>query len=838
MIKQDYRSTIISRASVIAFVLAVSSLEGSGQTADAAYAYDDLGRLERIDYSSGASIVYSYDAAGNRTSVVVTAGNTPPVAVPDSYNQQPGTSVSRNVLANDSDPDGDTLSIASETGSFTSISGNQIMVNAPAPAGVYTFDYTASDGTSLSQPTSVSITVPNVAPVADDDGHTQTHGTTVDHDVLADDTDANGDTLTITSENSGYASIVNNGTRLRFAAPNASGNYTVTYTISDGNGGTDSANTFINVPNAAPNAANNSYTQTHGTTVDHNVLSNDSDPNGDSLTLTSENRSYSSISNNKLRVAAPNASGNYAITYTVSDGNGGTDTAVATVTVPNVAPVADDDGHNVTHGTSADYNVMYDDVDANGDTLTLVSENSPHASIVNNGTRLRFVAPNASGTYTVTYTISDGNGGTDSANSYFIVANVAPNAVNNSYTQTHGTTVDHNVLANDSDPNGDSLTLTGENRSYSSIASNKLRVVAPNSAGNYAITYTVSDGKGGTDTAVATVTVPNAAPNAVADNFTQTHGTTVLHNLIANDSDPNGDSLTLHSENSPHANLWDNKLRFVAPNASGQYSIWYEVSDGVGLKDGAQVNITVPNVAPNAVNISYTQTHGTTVDHNVLGNDSDPNGDSLTLTSENRSYSSIVSNKLRVAAPNASGNYAITYTVSDGKGGTDTAVATIAVPNVTPNALNNSYTQAAGTTVDYSVLSNDSDPNGDPLTLTNENRTYSSIVSNKLRVAAPSSPGTYVITYTVSDGKGGTDTATATINVTAPVELARNSAGNPVSPYYTTTTGFHIYTIKLLWKPGVSQPIHGYNISTGSCTDGSPLAGYSFTGNGCEIKKN
>lgn len=590
MKKQDFRSALFARASVFACSVSAIVCGASAQAADVTYTYDALGRLKTADYSNGQQVDYSYDAAGNRTQVTANGPNTPPTTVNDAYNQQPSTSILRDVLANDSDAEGDTLSIASETGSFASISGSQIMVNAPAASGVYAFDYVASDGVANSAPATVTVTVPNVAPNAVNNSYSQAAGSTVDHNVLSNDTDANGDSLTLTNENQAYSSIVSN--KLRVTAPSGVGAHVITYTVSDGNGGTDTATATINVGNNAPNAVNDSYSQTHGTTVDRNVLSNDTDANGDSLTLTGENQSYSSIVNNKLRVAAPNASGNYVITYTVSDGNGGTDTATATVNVPNVAPNAVNNTYTQTHGTTINHNVLGNDSDPNGDSLTLTGENRSYSSISSN--KLRVVAPNTSGSYVITYTISDGKGGTDTATATVNVPNVAPNAVNNTYSQNAGTTVDHNVLGNDGDPNGDSLTLTNENRSYSSIVNNKLRVVAPSTAGSYVITYTVSDGKGGTDTATATVnvTVPNSPPNAVNDSYTMASNTSDLLNVRVNDTDPNGDPLTITSTNAGTITPGGTYIQYYA-TGQGFRSFDYTISDGNGGTDTATVTIYV-----------------------------------------------------------------------------------------------------------------------------------------------------------------------------------------------------------------------------------------------------
>ena len=512
-----------------------------------------------------------------------------------------------------------------------------------------------------------------------------------------------------------------------------------------------------------PDAVDDFYTQTHSTTVLQNVLSNDTDPNGDTLTVTAEDSPYATISSNMLSFVAPSASGAYPVNYTISDGNGGTDTAVMTVTVPNVAPNAVNDVYSQTHSTTVLQNVLSNDTDANGDSLTITAEDSPYATISSN--KLSFIAPAASGTYAVNYTISDGKGATDTAAMTITVANVAPNAVNDGYIQTHSTTVLRNVLSNDTDANGDGLTITSENSPHATISANKLSFAAPAASGSYPVSYTISDGKGGTDTAVMTVTVPNVAPNAVNNAYTQQPGTTVNHNVLGNDTDANGDALTITSENHANSSIVSNKLRFVAPLPPATYVITYGISDGHGGTDTATATITVPNVAPNAVNDTYTQTHGTTVSRNVVSNDTDANGDSLTITSENSPHATIVSNQIRFVAPNASGAYSVTYTVSDGRGGTDSAVATVNVPNVAPTTTFDNYTVTGGTTNFFNVLANDSDPNGDTLTLTYT--TDGTIQSNQIRYVAPNVAFAEFVnmSYTVSDGKGGSTTQSVMLTV-------------------------------------------------------------------------
>ena len=80
------------------------------------YGYDALDRLSSVASSAGYTITYSYDANGNRTQKVVTGGaNTAPIAVNDSKTTPKNTVLSFDPRTNDSDPDGDPITITAKT---------------------------------------------------------------------------------------------------------------------------------------------------------------------------------------------------------------------------------------------------------------------------------------------------------------------------------------------------------------------------------------------------------------------------------------------------------------------------------------------------------------------------------------------------------------------------------------------------------------------------------------------------------------------------------------------------------------------------------------------------
>ncbi|MCK5247550.1 tandem-95 repeat protein, partial [Candidatus Bipolaricaulota bacterium] len=151
----------------------------------------------------------------------------------------------------------------------------------------------------------------------------------------------------------------------------------------------------------------------------------------------------------------------------------------------------------------------------------------------------------------------------------------------------------------------------------------------------------------------------------------------------------------------------------------------YTISDGNGETATATVTVTVAavNDPPIAQDDSDSTDEGTPVVIDVLPNDSDPDGDNLTIQSVTQPANGTVANNGTdvVYTPNAefNGVDVFTYTISDGSGETATATVTIAVAAVNdpPVALNDSAITGEDAAVTILVLPNDSDPEGDALSV-------------------------------------------------------------------------------------------------------------------------
>ncbi len=357
--------------------------------------------------------------------------NTPPAAVDDTAGTSKDVPIDIPVLANDTDANGDTLSITSATDpahGTTEINANGTVHYVPDPGyvGGDAFDYTIDDAHGGSDTGSVAVTVAaiNNPPVATDDVATTNEDTATDIAVLSDDTDADGDALSVTSATDpphGTTSVNGNGTIHYVPDANYNGDDTFGYTVSDGHGGSDTGSVTVHVTavNDSPVAVNDTATTNEDVAVDVNVIGNDTDIDGNTLTATGVSgatKGTASINANGTVHFVPtlNANGSGLFQYTISDGAGGTATGAATVTITpvNDPPVAVNDSATTAQGTPVTISVLANDTDIDGGSLSLGSvSDPPHGTAVGNANGTITYTPDAgyNGPDALGYTASDGS---------------------------------------------------------------------------------------------------------------------------------------------------------------------------------------------------------------------------------------------------------------------------------------------------------------------------------------------------------------------------------------------------------------------------------------------
>ncbi len=259
----------------------------------------------------------------------------------------------------------------------------------------------------------------NEAPIGVDDIATTTENNSVDIDVLANDTDANNNSLTIstvTTATNGTATINNNAI---LYTPNTgyTGTDNFQYTVSDGLEASTAAVTVTVEANAAPTANNDNVVSAEHQAVTIDVLANDTDANGDSLTATQlTTPANGSITlNNNIFTYTPDSTfvGNDNFDYTVSDGIT-SDTGTVTINVladANKAPVAVTDTAEVLISGSVTIDVLANDSDPEGSALTIsnTTDGSKGSVTINSDNTLTYQAGSKRGGDSFTYTISDGD---------------------------------------------------------------------------------------------------------------------------------------------------------------------------------------------------------------------------------------------------------------------------------------------------------------------------------------------------------------------------------------------------------------------------------------------
>ena len=396
--------------------------------------------------------------------VTVTTDQSPPVAQNDVATTLEDTAVTINVLQNDTDPDGDTLSIDASNFPVTTANGMAVIEGANIRytpnanfSGEDMFSYRVCDNSALAlcstNPATVTVSVTSVAetPVAQDDAASTDEDMAVTINVLENDTDPDGDPLTIdsatfpvTAPTNGVAVI--DGANVVYT-PNAdySGPDTFSYSVCD-NGSpalcsTGTVAITVNPVNDAPVALDDMASTAADTAVTIDVLLNDTDPDGDPLTIDSATFPVTPPSNGVAAidganvVYTPNAgySGPDAFSYSVCDNGAPALCSAATVNItvnaPNTLPVITQApptqmsivGRDITPLDLRASMVITDVEDGDCSACAITVVNLPPYLSVANDVVSGAIASNAFGlnlgnpTYAVEVQVEDSNGGVASA---------------------------------------------------------------------------------------------------------------------------------------------------------------------------------------------------------------------------------------------------------------------------------------------------------------------------------------------------------------------------------------------------------------------------------------
>jgi uncharacterized delta-60 repeat protein len=724
-------------------------------------------------------------------SVVVT--NQLPIAVDDSINIISNQTITSNIGANDSDPDGsitafdlDASTPTIET-SITTGEGIFVVTFVSSDTGILTFipasnfqgtaslDYQVFDNSGATATANISVLVNNQLPVANNDSANITSNKVLTLDISANDSDPDGtitgfdlDVLTANVKNTittsaGTFSVDNNGVLIFNPVSNFQGTAGLDYQVFDNSGATATANISVLVNNQLPIAVSDTTSTISNVAVTFNISTNDSDPDG---------------------------------------------------------------------------SITAFDLDVSNSTIQNTISNSQGIFSVNNSGILSFTpASNFQGTASLDYQVFDNSGATATANISVFVTNQLPVANNDSTNITSNTAVTLNISANDSDPDG-SITAFDLDASTPTIQQNittgqgifnvnsngeLIFTPASNFQGTASLDYQVFDNSGATATANISVLITNQLPIAVSDTTTTISNTAVTLNISANDSDPDG-SITAFDLDTSNATIQQNittgqgifnvnsngELIFnPASNFQGTASLDYQVFDNSGATATANISVLVNNQLPIAVSDFTSTISNRAVTFNISANDSDPDG-SITAFDLDASNATIQQNITTVQgifsvnnsgilsftpASNFQGTANLDYQVFDNSGATATANISVLVNNQLPIAVNDTTTTISNTAVTLNISTNDSDPDGSitAFDLDASNATIQqnittgqgifSVNNNGILSFTPASnfQGTASLDYQVFDNSGATATANISIVVGNQSPVANDDTTNTTS---------------------------------------------------------
>ena len=677
----------------------------------------------------------------------------------------------------------------------------------------------------------------NHAPKAVDDNFGVRPGRSALLPVLANDSDPDGDVLTATPQDNGgslSATKAQGGLALRMDIPdNASGSYSVPYTADDGRGMSDSAVATVDVHGWDVNGAPKQITTPTLTVAEKasgslDVLGHWLDPDGDDLYLVSaQGEGLDTKVSNEGTVTVRElgaGTGTRDLTVTVSDGRETTSGVVKVDVQPaqSAKPIANADHIRVVAGTKAVVSPLENDTSPSGATLRLAAvQEAPAGTSIDVDQQAGVFTFSADAgaqaqTYYLTYDVMDGANTAQGIVRVDVTpkadATVPPEVENDTALLRNGGSTTIAPLNNDFDPSGGILVLQSVSAPPDSgvtvtvVDHSLLQITAASTVpANLTVDYTVTNGTSSATGKVAIVPVTQSQPQppvVTNDTAVVRAGDVVTVPVLDNDSSPSGLNLSVDSQVSlvgdELGTAWvsEDTLRFRAGDQPGRTSYAYTAKDDQGQTASGVLTVEVRaqdaehNSAPSPRNLEARTVAGSSTNITVPLDGIDPDGDSVSLVGLNQapSLGSVEVNSSWLTykpSEGASGTDTFTYVVEDRFGAQSTGTVRVGVAqssplNVAPVATDDLVVAKPGRTVAVDVLSNDLDTDGDTLSLEGDPVSSDpslgvSTRAGRLVLNLPDKEGNHSVAYTVSDGRGGTDTGTVTVQVSKDAPLA-----NPV----------------------------------------------------------
>lgn len=760
--------------------------------------------------------------------------NTPPEAVDDDFGIRPGRSTLLPVLDNDSDDDGDVLTARAVTdpefGTVVRTRGGRALQITEVPenltSGSTSFTYEASDGLAGSTAT-VRVTI---HPWTQNEGPRQVKrpvvkvgaNAQVEYNLLSDWIDPDGDQFflkSVVAPDGIAVQFTEDGTVQIRDLGSGAGTKALSVTLSDGHAETtgDLQVSVQEAGNVPPVARADFYVARVGEALAIDPIANDTDPNGDAISLVAAGTppagtSVSADLSRGILTFTGSVPGSFQFTYTVSDGPS---TTVGVIRVDVVGddthalPIAEDDLAVLPSGGASLIAPLANDTDPSGGVLVVQSIDVPASSGLEvtliERHLLRITAPGGLRDVTsFTYTISNGAGSATAQVSVIPTDAQSEETPPEASPDTAKVRADDigsvSVLSNDRSPIGLSLNLdpdvtvlSGSELGTVFVTGNQVRLAAGSEAGVVRVAYTVVDSVGNRATSTVTFEVvaasaANSAPVPKALSAWAVQGQMTRIPVPLTGIDPDGDSVALVGIDQPPAKgsvvLGTEWLEYTpSDDATGTDTFSYIVEDRLGVQGRARVRVGIAppgsqNHNPTAVPDSVTVRPGREVSINVLSNDLDADGDALSVdtdpatvaVSDESATVTMAEDTVTVKAPASNGVFVVAYQIQDGRGGraqgqltvTVDAEAPLRAPIARDDVVSVADLPSDSKPVSVPVLVNDEDPDGTTGALTISSDGSGVSVSGQNLSISPDARRRLVV-YTVTDPDGLKASAVVTV---------------------------------------------------------------------------
>jgi hypothetical protein len=808
-----------------------------------------------IDYNNDGKFSWTLDGL----SAFTVTTSTPPVANDDTATVAENGSVAIPVLANDSDPSGNPLSISSVTpgaNGTVAITADGVVYTPKANwYGADTFSYSITNGNGAYATAKVSVTVNkvNLPPVATADSYILSADGTLTvsaaDGVLANDTDPNGSSLTATllsGPSVGTLDLQSDGSFTYSTPLGFVGKTTFTYQVTNGSGQTSTATVTLSttstisgrvwsdlVGSGIQNGSNPPVANVPISLID--ASSEDEETVASTTTGADGTYQFTGVSpgsyilqidtQNDLTVANqgsdpaldsdfdPNSE---SVSLDVDAGQQVTnvDAGILPYTKPNSTAdfYATDRGQALT--VTATNGVLANDTDPDGNPLQAVLVDTVQSGTLDFHTDGSFTytpAPGDAGEVTFTYRAADGNGLGDPTLVTIRLVDSPPVANNVSVSTNENVAANVDVLSNDWDPDGDALSVVSAgDGEYGTVTINNGIVTyspEPYWSGTDTFWYGVTDGFGNIAYATVNVTVNpvNQAPSFTAgsdETVNENSGQQVVSswatNISAGPPDESNQTLTFHVSNDnnalfsvqPTIDASGNLTYAPAPEATGTANVSVSLQDNGGTANGGQdtsatqtftITINPANDPPVANNSSLMTPRSTPLSidlRNLVSDEETPlanlsfaisNPLNGTVTFQPDGHTVLFTPSANYHGTAAGFSYSVTDT-GNGPAAPQTTQATVSISVDSPPVANNdAATTMQGVPTTILVLANDTDPDADMLSIvsTTQPAHGTASIQNGAIFYTPNAnfTGTDSFQYTISDGYGGTATATVSVTV-------------------------------------------------------------------------